>query len=346
MGSTLDAASTGMNIMIMAEPFRPPPHLRWALLQTVLASSRLRTFGPNPMLAAARPMILTTEGGVRLLGSHSPQPGRRAKGLVILLHGWEGSIDSTYVLRTGRHLFGGGYSIFRLNLRDHGKSHHLNPGLFFATLFDEVFQAVGQAARLADGRPVFLAGFSLGGNFALRIARHCAQEPIPGLRHVISISPVLDPDKATDRIDRDPILLHYFLRKWKRSLIAKQTLYPQSYHFGEVLRLRSIRRMTDHLLARYSQFTSSEEYFRAYSLLDHALQRIALPTTIITAQDDPIIPIDDFCGLQLGPHCRLTIHRHGGHNGFIEGIFLGSWYERKMVELFDRIAGYCTVSRT
>ena len=47
------------------------------------------------------------------------------------------------------------------------------------------------------GVPAFIVGFSLGGNFALRIARRCRREPIDNLRHVFCISPVLDPEKAT-----------------------------------------------------------------------------------------------------------------------------------------------------
>jgi len=67
--------------------------------------------------------------------------------------------------------------------------------------------------------------------------------------------------------------------------------------------------------------------------------------TIITAADDPIIPVDDFERLQLAPHTRLMIHRHGGHNGFIMGFFSGTWYERFMVEEFDAIGKRVTRDR-
>ena len=74
----------------------------------------------------------------------------KAAGQVILLHGWEGSADSTYILRTGNALYRRGYDIFRLNFRDHGDSHHLNRGIFYAVLLEEVFQAVRQATSLAS----------------------------------------------------------------------------------------------------------------------------------------------------------------------------------------------------
>ncbi|MCK7507659.1 MAG: alpha/beta hydrolase [Desulfobacterales bacterium] len=85
---------------------------------------------------------------------------------------------------TGRALFRRGYDVFRLNFRDHGRSHHLNSGIFYAARLPEVFEAVRTAARSAGARPVFLIGFSLGANFALRVALRCARNPIPKLKHV------------------------------------------------------------------------------------------------------------------------------------------------------------------
>ncbi|MBW2365517.1 MAG: hypothetical protein JRF25_10750 [Deltaproteobacteria bacterium] len=116
--------------------FRPPRHLRNSYIQSILGSSN--------------------------------------KGLVIMLSGWEGSSRSTYMLCTGRYFYRNGYSIFRLNFRDHGETHHLNEGLFYGTLLDEVFESVRQAAGLESGLSTFLVGFSMGGNFALRVARKCS----------------------------------------------------------------------------------------------------------------------------------------------------------------------------
>jgi predicted alpha/beta-fold hydrolase len=206
------------------DSFQPPLFLKNAYVQTVLASSKLRTLGPNAMRAVARKEIIETAAGVKLLGYHSVQNNRQAKGLVILLHGWEGSVDSTYLLRCGRSLYRHGYDIFRLNFRDHGDSHHLNCGIFYAVLLEEVYQAVRQAAEFARGAPVFMIGFSLGGNFVLRILEKCVTVPFANLRHAVSISPVLNPEESTMQIDRIAFIRKYFLTKWRRSLAKKQEL--------------------------------------------------------------------------------------------------------------------------
>jgi len=315
--------------------FIPPRYLRGSYTQTVLASARIRAMGRNPMRDASREMIIDAGDGVRLQGFFSPRPGQRPAGLVILLHGWEGSAESTYILHSGRFFFEQGFSVFRLNYRDHGNTHHLNEGIFRAIMLDEVFNAVAKAAGLEENVPCHLMGFSLGGNFALRIARRCYEKPIANVRHVISVSPVIDPSRATDAIDHSPLLRYYFLKKWRRSLALKQERFPHLYDFRDIMRRDTIRSLTDALFERYNTGFDTESYFREYAIHRDALADVTTPTTIVTARDDPAIPAEDFPGLLLSPSVRLIMHEYGGHNGFLEGVLAATWYEKKALELFS-----------
>jgi predicted alpha/beta-fold hydrolase len=185
--------------------------------------------------------------------------------------------------------------------------------------------------------PAFLVGFSLGGNFVLRIVRKCIYHPIENLRHAVAISPVLDPDKATDRIDHFPIIRSYFLKKWRTSLAKKQGLFPDLYNFGNIKKLKTIRDVTAVLLHEYSDYHSTQDYFDAYSVVRGAIRNIAVPTTMMTAADDPIIPVEDFYELEINASTNLVIQPYGGHNGFLVGFHLQGWYERQLVNLFDQI---------
>lgn len=284
------------------------------------------------MLDASQEVILNPVDDVRLQGFYSPQADGKTKGMVMLLHGWEGSVNSAYILRTGKVLYEKGYSIFRLNYRDHGDTHHLNRGLFYAVLLDEVFSAVQQVAQYESELPFYLAGFSMGGNFVLRIARKCSERPIKNLKHITSISPVLDPEKSTNAIDSYPLLRRYFRRKWSRSLLKKQALFPDLYDFRDVLMLKTLAEMTEVMVRRYSEYyKSSSDYFRGYGITADALSGLTVPTTIITAQDDPIIPVEDFYDLKLPSSTKLIIHRYGGHNGFLENLSGRAWYEKRII---------------
>ncbi|MBN8656524.1 MAG: alpha/beta fold hydrolase, partial [Anaerolineae bacterium] len=179
--------------------------------------------------------------------------------------------------------------------------------------------------------PFFLLGFSMGGNFALRVARKCAAQPIPNLKHIFSVSPLLDPEKSTLAIDQHPMLQKYFRKGWSRSLLKKQSLYPHLYNFDEGFKYTTLMAMTEWMLQHYSEYPVMRDYFRQYTLLGDALTPINVPTTIITAQDDPVIPIADFYDLKLSPTTELIIHPHGGHNGFFETFSGRLWYLKKIM---------------
>lgn len=317
-------------------PFKPPAALRSQLVQTGLASLKFRKRGPNPMLDASEDMILNCEDGVRLKGSFARHPENKA--LVIFLHGWEGSQDSTYVVTAGRRVFARGASVFRLNYRDHGDSHALNEGLFYSTLFNEVFDAVKQAAKLAKGAPVYICGFSLGGNFALRIARSLRDLSIQNLNHIFAISPVVDPWGAAPAVDANRLYQRYFLKKWRRSLRKKQAIFPELYDFGAILKEGTVLGMTSKLLPRYSEYPDMKSYFDAYRVDTHDLKFSPVPISLITAADDGMIPVKDILGLQLNHNARRIIHAHGGHNGFFQSLMGPTWYDDYIEQIMEKCA--------
>jgi len=197
--------------------FLPRSFLKNRHLQSVLASARLLIPPHRPLLDHSEGLIVCTPDGSKLLAYLSRHP--RSRGLMIILHGWEGSSSSAYVLAAGSYFFDRGFSVCRLNLRDHGDSHHLNEDLFHGARLQETFDAVNALSQDSKDLPVYLMGFSLGANFALRIAIKHSQTPIHNLRKVFAVSPPLDPYKTTLAIDNGlPLYRKYFLKKWRRSL--------------------------------------------------------------------------------------------------------------------------------
>ncbi len=291
--------------------------------------------GVDRLLKASRETILDCGEGVRLLGYHTRQPGGFAPGTIILIHGWEGSADSIYILSTAAYLFRNGYDVFRLNLRDHGASHHLNEGLFHGALIRETYQAVQTISRLNTARNLYIIGFSLGGNFALRLAiKHSLEESIPHLSHIFAISPALDPHKATLAIDSGlGIYRRYFLKKWKRSLRKKQALFPHIYDFGAMMKTRSCMELTEAIMIYYRDYRDYRDYFRQYTLLGSVFEGLSIPTSIMISCDDPVIPIDDFHTLASQKHLNLSIQPYGGHCGFINMPGFSCWYERKIYDI-------------
>ena len=321
----------------MKETFKPKPWARNSHVQSIFASLRFRTMGNNPMVRCSRKIILDGGNGVRLLGFHSAHEKHSGKGLILLLHGWEGSSDSTYILHTGNYLFEKGYDIFRLNMRDHGRSHHLNEGLFHGGLIDEIFNATCEAAELSREKPFAVIGFSLGGNFALRVALRHGEKPIRNLRHIIAISAILDPLRSTRLIDNSLFIYrHYFLKKWKRSLVIKQGVFPDSYDFTDMLKMKTLMEMTDGIIGKYSHFRNHREYFNFYTLRGQSLENLSVPLSLIISRDDPFIPVNDFYELKGNGNLDLSVQPYGGHCGFLDPFPFGCWYEREIERIMEQ----------
>jgi uncharacterized protein len=256
---------------------------------------------------------------VKLLAYHTPhrKDGPR-RGLVLTLHGWEGCSHSNYNLLVGSKLIHAGYDVVRLNMRDHGNTHHLNKGIFYSTLIEEVVAAAEQVVNWAGDDPFYVVGASLGGSFALRLAIRWDLERHPNLRRVVAINPAINPNRTADVLDRHPVYRHYFRKRWLASLQRKQELFPDLYDFDEVAQIASVRSMTEWLIPRYSEYQDAVQYFNSYAVTGADLRDLAVPVTIITAANDPIISAQDFEMLEKHPLLNVQIHPSGGHVGFAD----------------------------
>jgi predicted alpha/beta-fold hydrolase len=308
--------------------FLPPRWLRDGHLQSILSSSALRRRAVErraaELLRGSSDVLLDCGDGVTLLGHHTPRP--LATELVVLHHGWEGSGESQYVLSTAAYLWERGYEVFRLNLRDHGASHHLNPEIFHSCRIGEVVGAVREIGRrFAAARRLSLVGFSLGGNFALRVA---VRAPAAGIRlaQVVAICPVLEPAHTLLALDGGLALYRlYFLQKWRDSLRKKQAAWPALYDFVDLPKMRDLTTMTERLVLKHSEFADLGSYLSGYALTRGALEGLAVPARILAAEDDPMIPAADLARLAPSPALTVSLTRYGGHCGYLKSLRGPSW---------------------
>lgn len=310
--------------------------MQGAHAQTVLAS--LKLFRPlvlwrnRAALNRSQALVLELpEANARLQVHLSLQDDPAP--LAVLLPGWEGSHQSLYLLDLTGHLFEQGYSVARLNLRDHGGSHHLNRELFHSNRLDEVIEAVEQLAGsyLGTGQHLCLAGFSLGGNFAARVARHAPQH-LP-LHSTCAVSPVINPILALERMNSaSGIYRRYFQRKWQQSIRAKRAAWPDAYDFDAALKLQSMSELTDYLVSGYTDYPSTRDYLQAYSIGGDRLQQLQRPLHILAAQDDPVLG-NNTPELAASEWLQIQTTAHGGHCGFFVGFSRG-WYCKWVAHCF------------
>jgi len=329
-----------LNATLSREPtvdddFRPSLWLRYHHVQTMLASTSWRharvLARAAPLLAAQRELLLDCGAGVRLQCFLSTPTQPRAP-TVVVLHGWEGSADALYVLSLAERLFAAGFEVARLNLRDHGETHHLNRELFHSCRLPEVVGAV-RALGSECRRALALVGFSLGGNFMLRVAAE-ARGAALDLAQVIAVSPVLEPRETMHALQNGlPGYEAYFVRKWLRSLRKKQAAWPGLYDFRELGRLRDLKRMTAELVRSHTDFPTLDDYLNGYALTGSRLAPLEVRSTILTSLDDPIIPAAALGRLARPPALAITATRRGGHCGYFAQLSGPTWLERRILAL-------------
>jgi hypothetical protein len=287
------------------------------------------------LLATSRDEVVDCGAGVRLLGHYSAQLGR-AKGLAVLLHGWEGSAAASYVISVAGLLYDAGYAVFRLNFRDHGETFALNRDLFHSCRIDEVVGALAAITAQHTEDRTFIIGHSLGGNFALRAA---ARAPGAGIHvtKVVAVCPVLRPASTMRALEEGLwVYRQYFLRRWRRSLLAKAACFPELYDFGDLSRFPTLTATTEFFATRYARFPDLASYLNGYAITGDALARLAVPARLIAAADDPVIPIEDLEDLARTPALTIDVFAHGGHCAFLEDYGLRSWLDRAVLAELER----------
>lgn len=322
-----------------SHPFQPSGLLRNPHLQGIasrLPSRRVRIEQASRVLHDNGRSVLLQGGDALLLGwlSQQSRTTPSARPLVVLIHGWEGSSDSLYLLATAIEAYHAGFDVLRLNLRDHGDSHHLNPELFHSCRDEEVALAVLDAVHRLQPSALALAGFSLGGNFAMRVALRLQGVP---LRQVVAVCPVISPPATLRALETGPLLYRrYFLHKWKESLQRKAALHPEQFRDDQWRRLSSLTALTAHFVAQHTDYPSLLDYLQGYAMTEAKLAALPVPTHVLVAADDPVIPVDDWLAVTKPPQLTLEVSPFGGHCGFVSNWALDGWSERRVVELLQQ----------
>ncbi len=314
----------------------PPPLLRSPHMQTMLSSRLARGINGAGMALLRRATTITVpcRDGIRLGAVvNVDRPGAP---LVIVVHGWLGRADSPYVCRAADSLYRAGFNVARLLLRDHDGTADLNEEIFNAARIEEVVDACRFLAAQYGEAGTGLMGFSLGGNFALRVLAHA--ERGPGFHACLAVCPVLDPRASADALDTGWAAYRaYFVGNWRAAFAEKQAAFPDLYDFTALRKLNSIAALTDELVERYTPYADATEYYSHYTLTDEMLGAIDLDVRVLSAVDDPVIPVATLGPLRTLRDGAFDLSPRGGHCAFIKDYRLRSALDDYAASYFERL---------
>lgn len=287
--------------------------------------------------------LFTVEPGVQVLCHCHWQAERARRMTVVIVHGLEGSSESQYVIGTGSKVWRAGMNVVRMNMRNCGGTEHLGPTLYNSSMSGDV-GAIAQSL-IADGlQKLALVGYSMGGNLVLKLLGEWGADAPPQVKAAVGVSPAVDLAASADALHKraNRVYEWKFLLALRRRLLRKAALYPERYDVRYLRGLRSLRDFDDQITARYCGFRDAQDYYTR-SAAARVVERIAVPTLVLHALDDPFIRVlpETREKLRRNPHVAYVETARGGHCAFLAAAngYDGRWAERQAIEFIQRNGG-------
>ncbi|UUO07349.1 alpha/beta fold hydrolase [Blastopirellula sp. J2-11] len=295
--------------------YRPHPFLRGPHVQTILGAYWR---GPSAPYAAQPHLVTLDDGDQVVLHDDRPTGWNAGDRTALLIHGLGGCHSSPYLVRIAGKLNALGVRSFRMDLRGCGAGAKLARKPFHAGCSDDARAAVQFIASLCPGSACTAIGFSLGGNVVLKLAGEVGAGSCGGLDSVFSVAPPIDLAHCCENMSRGLNRLYDrdFVRRLIRRVELQRDYDDLSTMFRFSQRPRRIVEFDRDYTAPMAGFGSVNEYYEKASS-GPLLANIAMPTHILTAADDPIVPRAIFDKFPFSPLITLETTSHGGHLGFL-----------------------------
>jgi predicted alpha/beta-fold hydrolase len=289
-------------------------------------------------LPTAEKRLIEVEPGVQVLCHCHWQPDRKNALTVIIVHGLEGSSESQYMLGIASKGTAVGMNVVRMNQRNCGGTDALSPTLYHSGRSQDI-AAVARNLIHEDGISRFaLVGFSMGGNLVLKVAGEWGREAPPQLRAIAAVCPSMNLAASADALHLagNRLYEYYFMWQLRRRLRVKARLFPQVFDTARMRGVTSLRDFDDKVTAYYCGFEGASDYYER-SAAANVIDRIAVPTLILHAANDPFIRILPQTRQKIlsNPNIAFVETEDGGHCSFIAEADDGDdgrWAERQVVE--------------
>ena len=294
-------------------------------------------------LTPAEERLIEVEPGVSVLCHCHWQADRSSAMTVIVVHGLEGSSDSSYAVGIAAKGLAAGMNVVRMNQRNCGGTDRLAPTLYHSGRSQDVAEVartlVTQERLLCFG----LAGFSMGGNLVLKLSGEWGKSAPQQFRGVVAVCPAMDLAVSADALHTPGNRLYemYFLWKLRRRLRDKARYFPNHFDVARGKGLVSLRDFDDKITAYYCGFSGAQDYYDRSSA-SRVVEHIAVPTLIVHAANDPFIRVTSETRGKIAKNPQITFEEwhDGGHCSFLAAPngYDGRWAERRVIEFMQTLS--------
>jgi len=322
--------------------FVPVPWLRGGHRMTLFAWARRRRF-PNLPRPAERFFDVARDS--RILAHCYWQPAPPSHPTLLALHGLEGSSRAHYMQGLADKAYARGFNVVLLNQRNCGDTEHLSKGLYHSGLTHDPAAVISELVDVDRLRAIVVAGYSLGGNLALKLAGEYAGNPPPAVKAVAAVSPIVEVDRCVEALERRQNVIYEwnFVRHLRQRMRRKARFHAEGFPMHRLRDVHTVRDFDEIFTAPHFGFQGASDYYYRASAM-RVIDRVQLPALVIAAEDDPFVPAESFRKPELAgnPHITLKLTPHGGHCAFVGPRTAGDdgyWAERAIVDFAEAHCG-------
>jgi uncharacterized protein len=272
---------------------------------------------------------IETEPGVSIL-VHTHYPKQTPAGEIVMVHGLEGSSHAGYIRSMSQLALEHGFAVHRTNMRSCGGMDDECRTMYHAGLTADTLAILKQIRARTDVA-LFLVGYSLGGNVALKLAGELEDNARDLLTGVVAVSTPIDLAECVRALRKPENRLYEwrFLRALRRRIRRRATKYPASYSVDKLQAVRSVYEFDDAFVAPFFGFGTADNYYATQSSI-RFLPSVRIPALLIQAKDDPMIPFEIFSDRRVtgNPNIEVRAVEHGGHLGFLADSAPRFWVDR------------------
>lgn len=318
------------------QPFQP-------LFRNSHAATIAGNFWPRDLDLQRFPVqarFFRTEPDVQVL-VHSQRPLIPTKAELILIHGLEGSSQAGYACSLAQTALEAGFGVHRFNMRSCGGTEAVSGKTLYHSGQTGDLLSVARQLRREGAAPLYLVGFSLGGNVVLKLGGELGEggEAVAG---IVAVSTPIDLAACVRQLLRPSNFIYgnRFVARLKARIRLKEALTPGLFELSDLDRVKNVYDFDDLFTARSFGFGSADNYYATQSS-NQFLERIRVPCLVVQAKDDPLIPYSVFKhpAFQTNPFLHFLPVDHGGHLGFVSRRKPRFWLDGVLVNWLLAQAG-------
>ncbi|MCU0470386.1 MAG: alpha/beta fold hydrolase [Arcicella sp.] len=314
--------------LIQHADYQAPLWLPEGHLQTIFPSVFRKVEGINYV----RERISTHDGD--FLDLDFSKVNTHNQSLVMLSHGLEGDTSRQYMMGMVKHFNTHGFDCLAWNFRSCSGEINQTKRFYHSGATDDLDLVVKHAITKGY-KKIYLVGFSLGGNLTLKFLGEKGQNLYPEVQKAVVFSVPLHLSSSSKTIG------WLYTKRFNKSLIAKIKAKAQRFpafdiNTSIIPKIKTLKDFDDAYTSQLHGFKDAEDYYEQNSSL-YFLDKIAIQTLIINAQNDPFLSKDCF-PFEKVKHLEKVYFqapKTGGHCGFYQADYQGVlWSERRALEWF------------